>query len=173
MQLSIAITGLDEIAALWARAPEVVERHLRTAMEEAEMLLQREVVDATPTGATQLLRKSITAEAPVSTIDGLIGVVDVADVQGKFGSVLNYAAAVELGTAPHFPPVLPLADWVVAKLGVDKSQAQDVAFAVARKISKTGTEGAFMFANTAKAQEGQVAAIIDRAVARITGELSG
>jgi hypothetical protein len=173
MHLALSITGLDEIAALWARAPEVVERHLRAAMTEAELLLQREVVDATPTGANQLLRKSITAESPVSTVDGLIGVVDVADVQGRYGSVLNYAAAVELGTKPHFPPLEPLADWAVAKLGVDKSAAEEVAMAIARKISHHGTEGAFMFRDTARAQEGQVNAMFERAMDAAVAELGG
>jgi hypothetical protein len=171
MELSLHITGLDRLAALWAKAPETGERHLRQAMEEAELLLQREVVDATPTGAHQLLRKSIVAEPVQRLADGLLGVVDVADRAGKYGSVLDYAVSVELGTKPHMPPLEPLVDWVKAKLGQKGEEARGTAEAIRWKIFHEGTEGAHMFEHTQKKQQGAVQAIFDRAIGDLAAEL--
>lgn len=46
-----------------------------------------------------------------------------------------YAAAVEFGSRPHFPPVEALKDWAAEKLG-----DEDLAFVIARKISMVGTK---------------------------------
>ncbi|HYE35502.1 hypothetical protein [Methylocaldum sp.] len=173
MEIAIELEGFGQFQELWRQAPEIADREFHAAMEESLALLQREVVEATPTGAYGLLRKSIIAREPQRLSDGLIGVVDVQDAQGKFGSVLNYAVAVELGTRPHFPPVEPLIDWVREKLGVDRDEAPGVAFRVARKISRTGTKGAHMFERTMKAQRAQVQQIFRRAVQRIVQQLGG
>jgi hypothetical protein len=171
MDIALTLSGLSEIESLWRRAPEIAERHLRKAMEESLLLLQREVVDATPTGAHQLLRKSIVAE-PVETLaEGLLGAVDVADRTGKYGSVLNYAVSVELGTKPHMPPVQPLIDWVKAKLGQKGSEAKGTAEAIRWKIYHRGTEGAHMFGKTMEQQRAYVQGLFDRAVAGIVREL--
>lgn len=66
-------------------------------------------------------------------------------VQGSVGSPLEYAAPVEYGTKPHFPPVAPIELWCQRKLGLDGKEAQSVALAIARKIRWKGTKGAHMF----------------------------
>ena len=58
----------------------------------------------------------------------------------------KYAAPVEFGTKPHFPPPSALLPWVKHKLGVsDEKQALSIAFAIAHAIAKRGTAGAQMF----------------------------
>ncbi|HWR17122.1 MAG TPA: hypothetical protein VN577_19995 [Terriglobales bacterium] len=58
----------------------------------------------------------------------------------------KYVLPVETGTRPHFPPITPLMLWVKQKFGVgDEQAARSIAFAVAQKIAKRGTKGAFMF----------------------------
>lgn len=55
----------------------------------------------------------------------------------------RYAAPIEYGTRPHFPPVEALRPWVRRKLGeVDDDGEGDagIAFLVARKIAEDGTE---------------------------------
>ena len=162
----ITIQGIAELAALWHRAPAIAEEHLRTALEESLMLLQREVVDATPTGAHQLLRKSIVAEPVQKLSGGLLGVVDV-----RQGSALDYATAVELGTKPHMPPVAPLIDWVKAKLGLRGEEAEAAAEGIRWKIFHHGTKGAFMFRNTWAKHEATVRARFDSAAAAIVAEI--
>lgn len=172
MELSLDLSGFAGLEEALRRSPALVDRELRAAVEESLALLQREVVEATPTGAYGLLRRSIIVHEPLRQgSDAWLGVVDVADAHGRFGSVLNYAVAVELGTRPHFPPVAPLIDWVRAKLGVDHNDAPGVALAVARKISHRGTDGAHMFSRTFRAQRAQVQRIFDRAVQRIVQQL--
>jgi len=171
MEIAIDLGGFAQFQALWRQAPELADRELHAAMEESLMLLQRETVEATPTGAYGLLRKSIIAREPQRLADGLIGVVDVEDAKGQYGSVLNYAVAVELGTKPHFPPIEPLIDWVRAKLGVERDEAPGVAYRVARKIATKGTEGAHMFERTLQAQRAQVQRIFNAAIRRLADRL--
>lgn len=171
MDIALNITGLDAMTALFQRAPALTEQRLTAAMHEAQMLLQREVAEATPTGAHQLLRKSIIA-GPVKRLSGgLLGVVEVEDRGGRYGSTLDYAVAVELGTKPHFPPIAPLVDWVKAKLGERGKAAEATARAIAWKISHHGTEGAHMFQTTHDRLAPEVQAIFDRAIAGLVAEL--
>lgn len=159
---------LPDLAALWDQAPQIAEKHLRAAMEEALLFLQREVQEATPTGAHQLLRKSITAEPVQRLASGLLGVVDV-----KQGSALDYAVAVELGTKPHMPPIAPLVDWAKAKLGLDPDEAEAAAHGIAWKIFHQGTKGAHMFEATYRKHEARVFDRFDRAAVAIAAELGG
>lgn len=45
----------------------------------------------------------------------------------------------EYGTRPHFPPIAPLVVWATRKFGVDEMEAEGIAWAVAKKISREGT----------------------------------
>jgi hypothetical protein len=140
-----------------ARAPEVVREELRGFVETTLAHLQGEVQERTPT--TQgTLRKSITSQ--VTELQGL-------GVEGRVGSPLGYATAVELGTKPHMPPVAPLELWAQAKLGVRGKEARQAAWAIARKIARVGTEGAFMFRDTFEANQDAIQAGLSRAVERI------
>lgn len=173
MEYSIDLGRLPQVAALYSRAPEIIERRLMAAMDESLLLLQRETAEATPTGAHQLLRKSIIA-APVRRLaDEFIGEVAVADRSGQYGSVLNYAVPVELGTKPHMPPIEPLVDWVKAKFGQRGKQAKKTAEAIRWKIYRKGTEGAFMFKRSRGRLTPYIQARFERAAAEILAELGG
>ncbi len=62
----------------------------------------------------------------------------------EIGTNLEYAIMVEFGSSPHFPPIDALEPWVKRVLlnGVEayEGEAKDVAFAVAKSISKWGTQ---------------------------------
>lgn len=60
-------------------------------------------------------------------------------VYAEYGSYKSYAAAVENGTRPHFPPVSPLIHWVQIKGIANGDAATQVAWAIAHHISKMGT----------------------------------
>lgn len=51
----------------------------------------------------------------------------------RVGSNLNYAAAIEFGQKPHFPPLEPIRQWC-KRHGIDEGMA----YVIARKISQTG-----------------------------------
>lgn len=139
--LEIDASSAAQLARAWAHAPELFDRELKPAVLEAELYLQREIVERTPVGASggSGLRASFIAADP--RIEGGV-------VIGEVGTPLAYAEPVELGTRPHMPPVQPLIDWARVKLGVTGDEARGVGFAVARKIAAEGTEGAFMVRRT-------------------------
>jgi hypothetical protein len=163
MTVRLDIVNEANLARAFGQAPEIVLDELSRATWEAELLLQREIQEATPVGATGLLRASISAREPKRLADQVIGEV---------GTAIAHAVPVELGTRPHFPPIRPLADWVVAKLGVARDQAERVGFLIARKIAQRGTKGAGMFAKALAANRAQVARIFDAAAARIASRLA-
>jgi len=136
VNITFDLPNTVELAAAWRCAPDVVREELTAAMEESEILLQAAVQELTPVGASGLLRESELAQPVQQLSDQIIGVV---------GTSINYAESVELGTAPHFPPVEALEDWVKAKLHVDDADVHRVAFLIARKISISGTPAAGMF----------------------------
>lgn len=145
-------------------APDVARVELGLAVDEAAMLLTREVKEATPTGVGGLLRASITQERRDT---------DEATAAAVF-SPLNYAAAVELGTKPHRAPIEPLQDWVRARISLDPGQTvEGVAWAIWGKIAAHGTKPAAMFATAIGRVRQQVTEIGARAVARIYSRLSG
>lgn len=165
MKVEIALQGFAELAALWQQAPELVQQEMVAAAEESSMLLQREVVERTPQGASagSGLSGSILAQ-PVTFFEG--------DVVSLVGTSLNYAMPVELGTKPHFPPLQPLTEWAQVVLGLDGEEAEAAALAIARKISHHGTEGKFMFRDGFKASEPYIKQRFGRALAQIKQELS-
>jgi hypothetical protein len=65
-------------------------------------------------------------------------------IVGQIGTPLAYAAAVEFGSKPHFPPIAAIQRWVHLK-GLASSEAEEksIAFAIARKIAARGTVGRF------------------------------
>lgn len=144
----IDTSELNDLVNEFGRYPEQVERILVAAVWRSLLLLEREIKERTPVGVTSALRQSIAAQTPRVEIGGRI--------VGEVGSPLSYAEPVEDGTRPHFPPLEPLQDWVVGKLGVAPEESKSIAFLVARKISMVGTEGAQMFANSFEVTEEQI-----------------
>lgn len=152
------------LATAWQQAPQIVAEELTRAMWTAELLLLRGVQEATPVGATGLLRQSISAREPQRLGNQVIGEV---------GTSIAHAAPVEIGTRPHFPPIAPLQDWVERKLGVtDEHEARGVAFAIARRIATRGTKGAAMFSTVFTREQGRMASIFEAAERRIAERLA-
>jgi hypothetical protein len=157
---SIDIGGLKQLEANLARNPAVVREELAAAVTEADLLLAREVSERAPVGAG----------GAAGFKGGIFHVEEINDarVVGLVSTSASHAVPVELGTRPHFPPLEPLIDWVKAKFGISgEKEARGAAFLVARKIALKGTKAQRPFGLTFQALEGQVAAIFDRAAARI------
>lgn len=147
------------------RAPEIFRGEFVPAVTEASMLAEREVKERAPTSGAGTLRNSIGA-LPV-TLSGTA-------VSAGVGTSLSYAAAVELGSKPHWAPIAPLLDWVQRKLGLSGEEAEGAAQAIQFKIAARGTEGAFMFrdgfAHVDSFVRGLLKAASDRAAARLSAE---
>jgi len=161
--LSISASGLDALERGWREAPGVTRRELLAAMTQGTLLVEREVKEGIPRGATGLTAASVSSDA-FSTPAGVLGVV---------GSSQASASFVELGTKPHMPPVAALVPWVRAVLGVDAKRAPSVAFLIARKIARKGTPAQRPFALALARTEGQVLRMFEDAAGRIAAHLAG
>lgn len=160
MHLSFA--GLDALRRGFDQAPEVTRREMLAGVTEATLLQEREVKDSVPR-VTGLTAASISSDA-FATAVGVLGVV---------GSSQPTAMFLELGTKPHMPPVEALVPWVQARLGIEPKRARSVAFLVARKIARKGTEPKKHFEKVAISTEGQVLRILEGAAGRVAGHLAG
>lgn len=163
--ITLDTSTMRDYAAYLKQAPQIVMEEIATSLQEALSLLEREIKDRMPTGATGLLRGSVTHQ--------LIAQARGQEIAGKVFSPLSYAAPVELGTKPHFPPIAPLRDWVEKKLGLSKSESRSVAFLIARKIAKKGTKPQKSFETGFRDNTEQVNAILGRGLARIRARLMG
>ncbi len=159
MEIHIDTNDVAQLSALWDKAPAITAEEMLRGVTEANLLIEREVKERTPVGVGggAGLRGSIHS-IERRTPHTVIGVV---------GTSMNYAVPVELGTKPHFPPVAPIKDWVIAKLGVAADKAEGIAWAVAKKIASKGTEGAEMFTTGLNATEPQINRIMHTATARV------
>jgi hypothetical protein len=111
-------------------------------MREATLLVQTDAQKRAPVDIGRL-RASITSEIRQAVSTG--------NVLGAVGSALGYAAAVELGSKPHWPPIKALEVWA-RRHGVN-------AYAVARAISIRGTKAHRFLQGAFEANE---AAIVDK-----------
>lgn len=145
------------------RAPEITRKELMAAGTEATMLLEREVKENIPTGATGLTRASVSSDV-LSTPAGVLGIV---------GSSQPAALFVEGGTKPHMPPPKALEPWVRAVLGLGEKQAASVAFSIALKIKAHGTKAQQPFARALQAREAQVVRMFEAAAERVAQQLAG
>lgn len=146
----------DAVRRALSAAPAIIDEELVPAILEAQLLLEREVVDRTPTSGAGTLRGSIGA-LPITFSEGVM--------IGAVGTSLAYAQPVEEGSKPHRPPVEPIADWVQRKLGKDPKEAKKIAWGIAGKIAEQGSPGAHMFREGLAATQGQILEIIGGGVA--------
>lgn len=155
--LRVELQDIDALRQAFVRAPEVVRVELGSAMVVADMLVLREVAERTPT-AHGLLRQSLFQEERINDTS-VIGVV---------ASPLAYVAPVEFGRKPgKMPPLEPIEDWVMQKLGVSAEEAPGIALAIARKIKYRGTQGAHMFERGLEASAAQINGVFRKATERI------
>lgn len=127
--------------------------------------LQAIIRARTPVGATGAAYTSVTWDYGVKTPGVEAGLVEAPlELEGRvfgreeeaaiWGGLLRmgistycpYIRAVEVGTRPHWPPLLPIYSWVQQVLGpFDRITLSRTTFFVARKISQRGTWAHRMF----------------------------
>lgn len=167
MNFTIDNSQIALLARAMTKAPEVVRKRMLKATAEANLLMEREIKERTPVGVGGGggLRGSIDSE---EYVDGY-------EVLGVVGSPLAYAEAVDLGTKPNrkMPPVQPIQDWVIQKLGLSGREARSAAFAIARSIGKKGTKAAENFSGAFRDNANQVRRIFGTAIDGIAQEVLG
>jgi HK97 gp10 family phage protein len=145
------------------------------AMREATLLVDRDAKKNAPVDVGRL-RASITPSVKQEGTQ-VIGIV---------GSNVKYAAAVELGSKPHMPPVQAIAEWVRHKklagtysikthkrMGSKSRQGGEdlsLAWAIALKIKKFGTKPHPFLVPAFKQNRDAIYQIFQRAVKGITSK---
>lgn len=162
VKLILNADRIDDLRRVFALAPELTEAELFVAAKEADIYLQREVMDATPT-AHGTLRASTFHEERISP-EGVIGLV---------ASPLRYVAPVEFGRRPgKQPPHAAIVDWVAVRFGLHGDAAERTAWVVARAIGRRGTKGAGMYERAFKAGGDFVGQCFERAIERVVRKLA-
>lgn len=147
------------------RAGRALRDALARASQRALLLLEQRVVEnigapfagKSPAVAYGTLAGSVfSAPRARPELGGVVAVHAPADA---------YAAAVEFGARPHFPPVRSLFQWVRAKFALtSQKEIESRAFLVARAIARRGTPGHFMFQRAVESERENVAALFDSEV---------
>lgn len=147
---------LDKLGIFGAQAPTIIPTELTTAMHAAVLVVQREVQDRTPVGATGILRGSIMSEVRGTP----------AHIRGVVATPQAYALPLEEGSRPHWAPIGPLKLWARRKLGDERA-----AYAIRWGIHLRGTRPARMFAKGLEASRSRIDMIFRQAGDRIAKRL--
>lgn len=113
---------------------------LENALRQAPDTMERNIEPFVSRGAQEVAREErIAAPKAFSNLANSIHAIRVTNLHYRATTNVNYAGYVEDGTKPHFPNPSNLVPWVKRVLGVAADDADDVAFAIARAISRRGT----------------------------------
>jgi hypothetical protein len=162
--LRLQLIGMDKVTAeIRAAIGAGVEQGMEVAGARGAQLVQDNIkspyLGRPPAVAQGILLNSISYEVSRAATHSSVTIFS----QPPGG---DYAAYVETGTGPHFPPIAPLLLWVSKRLGVrDEKQALSIAFAIARTIAKRGTTGFGMFARAAQVLITEIGGIFEAAIA--------
>lgn len=130
---SVEIKGLDELLKKFGTFPPILKKHLKTGMARAVRETHKNILPEVPV-FTARLKNSLgfrVTEEPNNVI-GTVGTSLKSEV---------YPKVMEFGASPFFPPPSALIRWVHIKINPGADQEEDVAFLVARRISKVGIQG--------------------------------
>ena len=147
---------------------EIIFREAESAVRDIAGILEREIMNEAPQGATGALRGSIVSEVRGRNLETLRG--EVAATADHAASVL---AGREPGAMPPWGEGSPLIRWVRTKLGVSGGESKRVSFLVARAIARKGTKGRDFIGRAMEKSQSAIDERIRRLGADIAEKLSG
>lgn len=161
--MSLEVTGIDDLRRKLDAVATVVRSAARREVRAAALRIQagaRRRLHEGGTTDTGRLANSIATEEEASGLDY------------RVGTNLEYATAIEYGLPPGTrPDVESLTGWVRRKLGVkDRQEARRVAFLIARKIQRHGTDAQPYLHPAAEAERPAFRERFNRAVAEAIRE---
>ena len=131
----IDTSELTDYAKALDKTPAIVRRRFNEAMRKTVATAEAATVSNTPVN-TGSLRGSITTQITGTP----------AAVRGIVKTPLIYGVYVEHGRKPgKRPPIGPIRYWVIRKLGLQGTQANAAAYAIAAAIGRRGTRPRWMF----------------------------
>jgi hypothetical protein len=148
----VSVTGLEETKAkLEQVAADVVGQPMMDGMHRATLLVERDAKKNAPSDLG-ILRASIASEVRV---EGLMA----KSVTGVVGSNKTYAAAMELGSRPHWPPIGAIEAWA--------RRHHMSAFLVARAIARRGTKPRLYLQRAFESNKPEIVSILGQSVSGI------
>jgi HK97 gp10 family phage protein len=158
--VQVQISGLVELdAKVNQMIADMRGEAFRGAMRRATALVTESAKRNAPVD-TGRIRASITPELRVSGVN----------VLGVVGTNVKYAAAVELGSKPHWMPKAPLRQWVSRVLKKRGAELESVTYLIQRKIAMKGTKAKPYLQPAFDANKERIVAIIGDAVAQIVSK---
>lgn len=145
----VVVRGLIETQNNMQRvAADLHGQPMLNAMRHSALLVERDAKRNAPVD-TGRLRASITSQVHTAGVMGR-------DVRGVVGSNVIYAAAVELGSKPHFPPIRAIETWARRK-GLNP-------YAVAKAMAKKGTKPKRYLQRAFESNQARIVRLIGAAV---------
>lgn len=161
---AFSVTVEPDLSQVFARYPEIANRHFQVAMKKATLDIVAEVRPRTPVFQSRL-RNSINSE-----VTG-VGM----NIVGRVGSSIDspYPSVMEFGRRPGSrpPPAASLERWVYLVLGVPQEDALSVAFQIARSIGIKGIKGHYFMRDGFNAAKPKVIERFNTALADINREV--
>ena len=122
--MSMEIRGTQQVIKNLAKIEKKMFDRIVDACQRTQARVVNDARAAAPVFLTTLRQSILPSDISVTRTN----------VEAKVVANVDYAAYVEFGTRPHFPPVDALRDWAAKKLG-----DENLAFPVARAIGARGT----------------------------------
>ena len=152
MPVTLSVKGLVETQRKLEQA--IADLHgapMKDGMRKATLLVEGDAKRLAPVDQG-LLRASIASELRTEGVGGR-------DVVGVVGSAKSYAAVMEVGSKPHWPPISALQAWA-DRHGVS-------AFVVARAIARRGTKPRLYLQTAFEQNQQKIEDLIGQAVSGI------
>ena len=153
--IEITVTGIDGV---FEGAENAILAGVLLGLEEIGFVGQALVSEGAPKGFTGNLAHTVFPhlEQNADVLTEIITNGPPADM---------YSAPVNFGARPHFPPYEDLIPWVKLKFGLtDEKTARSMAFLVARKISRMGTDPNGFYDRAFEQLKGKAQGILDEKI---------
>ncbi len=165
MTISVKIVGLEEMQKRFAKAPDLVSKHGKVAMQKSVIMVEGYAKVNAPVGVNSRLRNSMVSK--VETFGG--------SITGRVGSSMSeiYPLVMEYGRRPgaKMPPPQALERWVYLVMGVPADEALGVAFVVARNIGRRGIKGKFFLKRAYETSKSSILGFFQAALHSIVRDL--
>lgn len=148
---------------------EIRVRHnvprLELALQQAPGIMERNLEPYVSRSSQEVAREErIVAPKAFTNLANSINSIRVTSLHYRASTGVNYASYVHDGTKPHFPNPSSLVPWVRRVLGAPAEEAEGIAFAIARAISRRGTRAQPFAQQTRDKMESRVLQLLGQGV---------
>lgn len=148
MEISCKIVGIENLITNIERLAEAKQAAVNALNDTASHVRQKAITETENAKAVAFGRLRESWQIEKATTQKMVAKVGTSLARNDFQDkkYFPYAEVVESGAKPHFPPTQALAAWVQKKgLAGQGRSAEQIAYMIARKISRDGIQGRNIF----------------------------